>query len=51
MIYLRMALVNLRAGKRWMPNTMEARLQKLSDQDVEDLIQFYGSGGHQHRSD
>jgi len=51
MIYLRTAFVNLKAGMRWMPNTMENRLQKLSDQDVEDLIQFYGGGSLLHDTD
>ena len=51
MIYLRTAFVNLRAGKRWMPHTMQNRLQKLSDQDVEDLIQFYGGGSGLYDSD
>ena len=48
MNYLRMAFMHLRAGQRWMPQGMNARLDKLSDDDVEDLVNFYGSGAALH---
>jgi sulfide dehydrogenase cytochrome subunit len=44
MNYLRMAFMHLRAGQRWIPKAMNARLDKLSDDDVENLVNFYGSG-------
>lgn len=50
MPYLRMAFVNLRAGKRWMPKTMQSRLRNLSDEDVEDLVNYYASGAGMHRA-
>lgn len=49
MPYLRMAFVNLRAGKRWMPKTMQSRLRDLNDDDVEDLVHYYASGADLHR--
>jgi sulfide dehydrogenase cytochrome subunit len=50
MPYLALASMNFKAGKRWMPRNMERRLKKLSDDDVMDLIHFYGSEGYQHDS-
>ena len=48
MNYLRMAFMHLRADQRWMPKAMKARLGRLSDADVEDLVNFYGSGAARH---
>ncbi|MFW2404570.1 MAG: c-type cytochrome [Gammaproteobacteria bacterium] len=48
MNYLRMAFMHLRAGQRWMPKAMQARLEKLSDDDVEDLVHYYGGGAALH---
>ncbi|MBT8423741.1 MAG: hypothetical protein KJO67_02100 [Silicimonas sp.] len=48
MNYLRMAFMHLRAGQRWMPKGMNARLGRLSDDDVEDLVNYYGSGAALH---
>ena len=41
--YLSMAFANLRAGKRYMPRNMRAKMEKLSDQEVEALVHFYAS--------
>lgn len=48
MDYLTTALINFRAGKRWIPKSMEAKFQNLTDQDIEALVHFYGSGGYRH---
>lgn len=50
MIYLRMAFINFRAEQRWMPRKMETRLGDLTEQDIEALIHFYGSGADLHDS-
>lgn len=50
MPYLRMAFINLRAGKRWMPKNMASRLRDLDDDDVEDLVHYYASGANLHGS-
>jgi len=41
--YLNMAFANLRAGKRYMPRNMRAKMEKLSDEEVEALVHFYAS--------
>ena len=48
--YLTIALTNFRAGKRWIPKNMEDNFQNLTDQDIEALVHFYGSGGYRHES-
>jgi len=48
--YLTMALIDFRAGKRWIPKNMEDKFQNLTDQDIEALVHFYGSGGYRHES-
>lgn len=48
MTYLTMAFINFRTDKRWMPRSMEVKLLELSDEDVDALVHFYGSGGHLH---
>jgi sulfide dehydrogenase cytochrome subunit len=47
MRYLTMSFINFRAERRWMPRAMEARLQELTDQEVEALVHFYGAGGNE----
>ena len=48
--YLTMALMDFRDRKRWIPKSMEAKFQNMTDQDIEDLAHFYGSGGYRHES-
>jgi len=50
MDYLTTALIDFRAGKRWIPKSMETKFQNLTDQDIEALVHFYGSGGYRHDS-
>jgi len=41
--YLTLAFADLRAGKRYMPRNMRAKIEKLSDEDIEALVHFYAS--------
>lgn len=50
MVYLTTALIDFRAGRRWIPKSMEAKFQNLTDQDIDALVHFYGSGGYRHGS-
>ncbi len=48
--YLKIALIDFRARKRWIPKSMEAKFENLTEQDIEALAHFYGSGGFRHES-
>ncbi len=50
MDYLTIALIDFRAGNRWIPKSMEAKFQNLTDQDIEALAHFYSSEGYRHES-
>jgi sulfide dehydrogenase cytochrome subunit len=41
--YLNLAFADLRAGKRYMPRNMRAKIEKLSDEEIEALVHFYGN--------
>ncbi|MGI9260709.1 MAG: c-type cytochrome [Woeseiaceae bacterium] len=41
--YLNLAFADLRAGKRYMPRNMQAKMEKLSNEEVEALVHFYAS--------
>ena len=41
--YLNLAFADLRAGKRYMPRNMRAKIEKLSNEEVEALVHFYAS--------
>jgi sulfide dehydrogenase cytochrome subunit len=43
MPYLRHVLGEYRAGKRIVPEIMKAKLDKLNDEDIEALVNYYGS--------
>lgn len=50
MSYLTTALLDFRAGRRWIPKSMEAKFQNLTDRDIEALAHFYGSESYRHES-
>jgi len=50
MEYLTTALLDFRAEKRWIPKSMKTKFRNLSEQDIEALVHFYGSGGYRHES-
>jgi sulfide dehydrogenase cytochrome subunit len=43
--YLRRQFENFLSGKRWVPLTMLRRIKRLSEDDIEALLNFYASGG------
>jgi len=47
--YLRRQFDNFLSGKRWVPVTMLRRVRKLSEEDIEALLNFYSSKGIQER--
>ncbi len=47
--YLRRQFDNFLSGKRWVPVTMLRRVRKLSEEDIEALLNFYSSKGMQER--
>lgn len=47
--YLRRQFDNFLSGKRWVPVTMLRRVGKLSEEDIEALLNFYSSKGIQER--
>lgn len=48
--YLRIAFAEFRAGERYMPRSMAAKLDKLNESDIEALVHFYASSADAARS-